>query len=951
MRHVWHWRRGGPWLVVLALWLFASPSGAQATPPVRNTVVLDAAFDKAQKHLRGTAQWTITNDTGTTLHQLPFWLYPNRLAHPGAGLADCEAPWIYPQGNSRGRMDITDFDNGEQRDTPSPGLRYDAMPVPGTPRNAERMIVYVPLADPLAPGAQAEITLHFTTEIPVRRARFGRFRGAVTLADGWYPRPLTDLTGRATALPPAPIDAQVSVRLPPKTAGLLVDIIHEAQANPQTLAAQFTDIDELLLATSSRGHRHTETTAGIRWAFFSATHLPREPNPDEPAPETTRRAPDVASPSHGVRNIGRTDRLTRIRTTLHSAVDALRDLAPTLPLPRSLTIVEAPLRDRLVQRSGDVLLVSDHLYQLAPFEPLLRRHDAALATELLTALVYPALRRTESPVDAALFAEVIADVALRQHLKKSQQPIHSLQRTLGFAAFVPFVDSLLYAPQIPFEGTYSHQREVPDPLRDAVNRFMNTLPNGRRIAAKYEDILGDEAVVNGLGLCLAAKVSCAETLDGALGDFRKTFRAQWFGPHPVVAYRIAETAQTPQPNEGFLHRITVERLGDDIAEPVTVRLIDKTGAQTELQWAGEGQRGTVTWISPGPLRRAVLDPNERLHETPSLTSGHPRADNDTALPLRPPLLTRLLLWFDSVALDPTIDVAFALRRKYDIAQAWHLSATYSPRTIGGNLSYLRYFGAKSTLNDKTAWAGPELSLRYHRPVDAGDIGALHPSPGAWVTTWGVAAGTNTRQYFFDPQKGRAIHAWLGWGAGRFDDGQRVLYGQTSLRFARVISPAIGHTLAATAGIDALTGTVPHASLITLSHRAALRGFDVHEIYGRAAAFAVLEYRHTLLSRTAISMPLRTRLDRLQGVAFAAAGTASHPTDYAGLFASDRIFAEAGYGLRLHWLLFGALPYLMAVDVAVPFWPHDRSFVVATENGDKRHHRAPVRWVFGVTQAF
>jgi hypothetical protein len=62
---------------------------------------------------------------------------------------------------------------------------------------------------------------------------------------------------------------------------------------------------------------------------------------------------------------------------------------------------------------------------------------------------------------------------------------------------------------------------------------------------------------------------------------------------------------------------------------------------------------------------------------------------------------------------------------------------------------------------------------------------------------------------------------------------------------------------------------------------------------------------------------------IQGVLFAGAGTATREDSYRGLFATDRIFTEVGYGLRGIIAFFGAYPGIVALDLAVPVTPLDR----------------------------
>ena len=125
------------------------------------------------------------------------------------------------------------------------------------------------------------------------------------------------------------------------------------------------------------------------------------------------------------------------------------------------------------------------------------------------------------------------------------------------------------------------------------------------------------------------------------------------------------------------------------------------GAQEDLVWDGRGQSGTLTWTSSSPVDNVVLDPAHRLVESPKLAEDHPTADNMEPLPWRPPMITQLLIWGDIIALEPFFVLNLAMRRKYDITNSFHAGGSFTPRSFGGTVAYLRHFGPKRTLNART----------------------------------------------------------------------------------------------------------------------------------------------------------------------------------------------------------------------------------------------------------
>jgi len=125
-----------------------------------------------------------------------------------------------------------------------------------------------------------------------------------------------------------------------------------------------------------------------------------------------------------------------------------------------------------------------------------------------------------------------------------------------------------------------------------------------------------------------------------------------------------------------------------------------------------------------------------------------------------------------------------------------------------------------------------------------------------------------------------------------------------------------------------------------------------ETYGRVGLYGIAEYRHTIVDASNIRGPFFSWFDRFQGVLFAGAGTISNPADYTGLFTENRIYTEAGYGLRLHMLTFGVQQYLMALDFAIPITPLVRQVELDQTDGTTAlANRNPYKIVFGIRQTF
>lgn len=920
--------------------LVCAPASGAALPHISigAKITEDGAID-------GIVRITIVNDTGRPLDSIPLWLYPNRFSAPAPGITDRTVNWLYPSGWSPGSMDISaPVWRGEK--LPADSIAYEPMPDGGTPAGCERAIARVALPSALGAGDGGTIQLSFRVEIPKRKGRFGRWRGTMSLGGGWFPRPMPDLTGRRAELPPERISIDLRLAIPAGKGAVVHDRIFERSDRPRVLEAAGLETDILTVVLLDL-MSVTET----RFPWGTGVYVSRELPQHQPDWSDTRGAEENGLP-RGMKALGRIDIPSRGLDVLDRTAAIMSKAAPGWTAPGRVVMVEIPAWDRLTQNGSGAILVSDRLWRILRAEAVLSFHDIALAREIAAFLARPACAETEPPIHrnvtslvaGAYFGDLFADAA--------HDGMRSIKDLVGFAAFLPRIDNLLYSPQIPFRESYSIFVEEEDPLRDDPARFSNRLPGGRRILAKLVDLEGEEAAGEIIAAVLRREAGFDEGVRALLGPQADTFFDQWYGDYPSVNYAVASVSDEPLPDGTFRHVIEVFREGADIVEPVTVEIADEAGRSQRVVWDGRGSRGQVEWISDAEVDEVVLDPAHRLIEDPDLTEDHPLADNTVPLPWRPPLLTRLLFWGDTETFEPNIQVGVAMRRQFDVTDSFHLSGSYTPRDYGGSFSYYRHFCAKRTLNSRACYFGPTISVARHEKAESG--GSLLPDDTLFAATLGrltLSLGRDTREYFYDPRSGSSAAVWASYSAGRADDGHAVHVGGGGARGFVLWTPGMGHTFAAYGGVSAVVGEPPATDLVSLSNRLVLRGFELDETYGMLGVYLVLEYRHNIADLSRIGLPLSS-FDRLQGALFAGAGTASMPGGYDGLFSKDRIFTEVGYGLRIHILSFGITQYLIALDFAVPLSPWVREYEVEQADGSLvTATRAPFKIVFGITQTY
>ncbi len=932
-------------VALTAAMIAASPLHAAESTATSVQVAIDAALSEDADVIAGTAELRITNDTGVSIGAIPLWLYPNRFRESGQNLDDRMIRWIYPSGESEGGMDIArPAWNGSSLPSESIDLRH--IPLPESRYSKGEVIAWVRLPAPLEPGATGTLRLEFRVEIPKRRGRFGRWKGVVSLGGGWFPRPLTDLTGKDTTIPPEAILADVRLELPARQGAVLHDQVFEWNEKKRTIEAGGLESESLVLVVMDMMEVDRRT-----YEWGEAFHVHRDLRNKKATWKDTRGGENELAP--GLKDLGETDISGRLFDVVGNTAGIVREYAPRAPMCERIVLVEIPAWDRLVQPGSGPVLVSNRIWRMVRVEQGMWFHDLAVARVVGAELTWPVLRRIEGPLHRHITADVVGSRIARSYSRDVHQASKTIAEMIGFASFIPTVDNLLYAPQVPFREVYSQSIEEPDSLRDEPWRFMNQLPRGKRILGKLEDLVGVDAAEQLVVRMLAENATFDEVIDGSLGEDHQWFFDQWYGVYPRVNYRVGEIEDIPLGDGRIRHRVEVVREGEVIREPVTVRITDEDDVYKDVTWEGKGQRGILEWISKAPVDQVQVDPKARLVEAAELTADHPLADNYEHLPWRPPMLTRFLIWGEVTSGEPYVQVGFSLRRRYDVTNSIAFGALYTPRSYGGTVGYYRYFGPKRTLNARTWFLGPSLGVTRFRAVTEAD--PYLPEDTRFAATAGsigFVVGRDNRSYFYDPRNGLGFYVSGGYSAGADDEGRAVQMGRLSSNLVAVASPAIRHVFALSIGAMGLVGNPTAAQLATLSVRKILRGFDVDETYGRVGMYVVGEYRHTLFDASHIPVPPMGWFDRFQGVLFLGGGTISRPSGYTGLFDESRLYSEAGYGLRIHTLAFGVQQYVVALDFAWALTPLNRQMPIEQSDGTIAYQtRNPFKIVFGIMQTF
>lgn len=593
-------------------------------------------------------------------------------------------------------------------------------------------------------------------------------------------------------------------------------------------------------------------------------------------------------------------------------------------LARTLVVVEVAERQRLAATLPGVVAVSDHAFRLLPIDALARLHAMGLSRRVFAALLAPHVRAVETRADAAWVADFDASLLVDLASIADDERRRSPAELVGFAGFHPAVDQLLYAPQVAFADEYFHAVDERDPDRDGADRSRSATPFGHLVLEKLRDRVTPEAFSALTRAHLFEATSLREAASRAYGAPLDEFFETWLAGRRKLAYRL-DAARSRAIDGGFEHEIDVERLGDvAVREPVVVEVRSDAGERERGVWDAAGARGVVVVRTRGALDDVVVDPDQRLPQDATLGDAHPRHDDATRHPFRPPVLNSFA--FDVAALEarPSATIDFALRRKYDVRNGWGLRLASTAR--GLSTSVRRIFGLGPLRDANSTSASASVGLAALRST-TGYAGASEA-----VTQVGLALGLgrDTRRQIYDPATGSSASVGLFAGVDRPDG----CAGGACTHLALVLSaraqqlfwPRVTNVVALTEGAAIARCPALAQTLPAMSGRQGLRGYELDELVGCSVAYAIVEDRYTPLRGLYVNAADLAWGKRLELVPFVSAGVLG--TREAPFELRRRVFADAGLGVRAHFDYAGVQPGVLALDAA---WPLSRDDACRTRS--------------------
>lgn len=618
------------------------------------------------------------------------------------------------------------------------------------------------------------------------------------------------------------------------------------------------------------------------------------------------------------------------------------------PPDSSLTIVQGPLRSEVSMFHPTAVMISDQYLELLATKRFAKFHDVQLARTICDAIAYAHFAGRQDP-STELWLTGSLGVALAQLWQRARELRDEFAvDLLASLTFVPSIDSFLYTGQASFSSAYFRGSEDQMPIRNHPLFFAHELPTGRRIHEKLSDLLADRELGEFYRTIVADPDS--DPIQAAERAWKRElgwFFDQWLGPYPEVDYSIASVESDKLADGRWRHQIVVVRDSDrPLVEPIQLYVTERGGAEHYLVWNGEAEPGRELLEQPSWARHVFvleterrlavvrLDPRSRLVEisrTP--TSAVNRGDNnDPLFNNRSPGSARFI--YTGIGLSVaasevatattpqarinaiTAFFAFEASLRRDLRRSGNFLVFTDPETIfGGSAAANFYFGQKSNRQNR------RLRLRVGASVSWLNQSGLDAAGGMRLIE-SIRLAHDTRKFLLWPERGHLI-------AGGVAVVQTVrLEGSTDHRYAldfdlgwaQMWPLAHHHVLASLVEVSVVVPIASSLEFRSLNRGGGiggLSGFTSNELFGRAIARVLLEYRHVILDDLRIPLLNLIFVRSIGGALFGGVSTLSECDSYAGWFGPDRWFGQVGYGLNARVQWFGVLPQFFRIDAAVP----------------------------------
>ncbi|MCB0271975.1 MAG: hypothetical protein KDD46_03045 [Bdellovibrionales bacterium] len=396
--------------LLLGLLMFWGSITAQASELTSTyDIRLDATSYKSRKYDVVTSV-TITNHATSAIDELVWLLYPNRYKKKLPNVDDINHHMIYPNGYSKGFLDIVEIEIDHQK------VSRDHIQILDEDRFGE---VFVKLSLDAPLEVESSVTIRFVSKlkVPKKYGSFGWFRNQLTMSGGWSPVLLAYENGEFRPTYQMPLaDWNVQIKVPKPYQVVLPQSLYNEQ-NQSYVIAQKRQVSLLV-----GDMKHFETKHEP-FDFVIYHHERRDRNI----------------------NVSFDQLIDNFTTFLHEK---------NIDRPFNYTLAQAPLREMLVVDGSPVSFYSDRAFKV--IKPLHHYHEIPIYKSLFMQLYEDQVSKIESDQDLFWVQEVVA-WRLTDELVKSLDIKHRDARQIGFLQmfkFLPLIDRVLYTPQFAFYDVF-----------------------------------------------------------------------------------------------------------------------------------------------------------------------------------------------------------------------------------------------------------------------------------------------------------------------------------------------------------------------------------------------------------------------------------------------------------------------------------------------------------------
>lgn len=859
-------------LALTCTWLVAS--SAQAAEAERYTI--EARIDAGSGAIDATIAIDVRVEDGED--HVTLWLYADRLAVSPSPMEERSWRWIYPGEVDQGGVTLAELridDTASEIElvsSPEGDLR-------GRDFAGSDATVHV------TPGAARTVHLTFTMhlDVPDRFGRLGRDGHTLSLAAPWYPL-VVDGDAWEHDAPHALHATVIGGEIRTRTArGTEIRVVEDVPYIPALIASSL--------------HERTIDVHGHALTYVTS-------DPIYVPPSASVRG------SAGLADLTGIDRVALVGQAYADVVATAEWLG--LPIPDDLVVLAVHTRTELTSSAPRVALVSDRIFEIFPLDVVQEFHRRAVRRALFATLVQPLSAERESDADRGwvddLRSAVLVDLDELRRNNATQTP----QQLLQLFAFHPAVDQLLYAPQISFEESYFGAVDEPDRFRDDPVRARFPLTRGRRLLECVRDVLEDDAMERFIAMIGRGRRSVRSALARVEIDAEAQLPAWLHYTTRELNYRLGEI-HTERTQEGSYHtRVEVIRDGDERPEPVEVQVEDVEGHHASAYWDGRGERGVVDVETPADRGSVTIDPEHRLPQSALVADGHPRQDDATNAPWRPPIFTAFSLTVLASQRDVNGVVDVALRQRYDLEHTVALRLARTGARTGGRIFYIQGIGPKAHTNRRIGSIGGGIGFNYVNPNFGGS-----GNQGGYELSLQVVGGIDTRRFLYDPRDAFLLQGSLQLGGVFREDGGFGVNGRGAFIAGWLVPVGLLNTVLFAGGAGFTANPVLLADRQAIGGQYALRAFANDELLGIGSVYGVIEHRATIATDLNLNVLWGVFARELQIAWWVGGGAVFDTIDRRGMQRDVHGAFEAGAGIRVHYEYGGIAPGVLAIDVGAP----------------------------------